>query len=268
MFVLESDGPDPWTSTFSLKPTLDTFDQFAIDGTYFHHKDEMYHIYSCWEDKYSAWPANLCITKFLDPYTIDTSPNHTITQDRTIISRPDQPYEQTPRGRPIRLASNEGPQQLINPHTGQNFLIYSAARVNTPFYCLAALELIGDDPMDAESWYKHTDKGCMFHSNPDEEVYATGHASFTRSPDGTEEYLVYHAQTTDYPTGKFVLYEFFFGPFSLTGCLTNVCVDDIKRSVRTQKFGWDPIDGTPAFPKALNGPFPVPSGQNETRYPS
>ncbi|KAK2757288.1 hypothetical protein FQN54_004802 [Arachnomyces sp. PD_36] len=240
MFVLESDGPDPWTANYTLKPMLDTFDQFAIDGTYFHHEEEMYHIYSCWDDAYSAWPANLCISKFLNPFTIDSHANHTVAQDRTTISRPDQPYEQVPAGRAGRLATNEGPQQLVNPHTGQNFVIYSAARVNTPFYCLAALELIGDDPMDAESWHKHADKGCMFKQNPDEEVYGTGHASFTTSPDGTEEFLVYHAQTTDYPS------------------------NDLQRTVRTQKFAWDPVDGTPDFPKALNGPFPVPSGQNVT----
>jgi GH43 family beta-xylosidase len=201
MFVLEGDGPDPWTANFTYKAMLDTFDQFAIDGTYFHHDDEMYHIYSCWEDTYSAWPANLCITKFLNPWTI--SANQTIKHDRTIISRPDQPYEQVPAGRVGRLATNEGPQQLVNPHTGQNFVIYSAARVNTPYYCLAALELVGDDPMDAESWLKHDEKGCIFGQNPDAGVYATGHASFTTSPDGEEEYVVYHAQTVAYPTSMF-----------------------------------------------------------------
>ena len=39
MFVLESDGADPWTSKYSMKGMLNTFDQFAIDGTYFKHKN-------------------------------------------------------------------------------------------------------------------------------------------------------------------------------------------------------------------------------------
>ena len=63
MFVLESNGKDPWSANFSIKPQLDTYDQFAIDGTYFQHKSGLYHIYSCWNNTYDAWPANLCISK-------------------------------------------------------------------------------------------------------------------------------------------------------------------------------------------------------------
>ncbi|PLN77547.1 alpha-N-arabinofuranosidase 2 [Aspergillus taichungensis] len=231
MFVLESSGPDAWTSSYALRSTLDTFDQFAIDGTYFHHADQLYHIYSCWKEAYSAWPANLCITRMSDPLTINST-----LSDRAIISVPDEPWEQTPRGRPVRLASNEGPQQLVNPHTGQNFVVYSAARVDTPFYCLGLLELVGDDPMLPCSWRKHRE-GCVFQMNPDAGVYGTGHASFTVSPDGTEHYVVYHAQTTDQPTAN------------------------LYRTIRTQKFTWDE-NGAPTFPAALNGPFDVPRGQN------
>lgn len=132
MFVLESDGPDPWTADFTLKGELDTYDQFAIDGTYFIHNQQVYHIYSCWQEQTSAWPANLCITHMSDPWTVDTN-----LTDRRMISVPSEPWERVPYGRPdTRLATNEGPQQLVNPATGQNFVVYSAARVNTPFYCL------------------------------------------------------------------------------------------------------------------------------------
>jgi GH43 family beta-xylosidase len=47
MFVLESSGSDPWESEYSMKGELDTFDQFAIDGTYFKFLGELYHIYRC-----------------------------------------------------------------------------------------------------------------------------------------------------------------------------------------------------------------------------
>lgn len=63
MFVLEGDGGDPWTSTFTIKAQLNTYDQFAIDGTYFRHSTGLYHIYSCWYRQYDGWPANLCISK-------------------------------------------------------------------------------------------------------------------------------------------------------------------------------------------------------------
>lgn len=48
MFVLESSGSDPWTSNYTLKAELNTYDQFAIDGTYFRHTTGLYHVYSCW----------------------------------------------------------------------------------------------------------------------------------------------------------------------------------------------------------------------------
>lgn len=196
MFVLESSGADPWTSNYTMKGMLNTFDQFAIDGTYFSYRNELYHVYSCWEDKYSAWPANLCITHLSSAWNVTS----TLSQ-RRMISVPNEPWEQVPFGRPGRLATNEGPQQLTNPRTGQNFIIYSAARVDTPFYCLGMLELVGDDPMEYQSWRKHRD-GCVFHQNPKESVYATGHASYTTSPDGSESYVVYHAQTTGDPSGE------------------------------------------------------------------
>lgn len=231
MFVLGG-GSDPWTSNFSLKGMLNTYDQFAIDGTYFLHDGQMYHIYSCWETQTSAWPANLCITHLSDPWTVDTN-----FADRRIISVPNEPWERVPYGRPdTRLATNEGPQQLVNPTTGQNFVVYSAARVDTPFYCLGMLELVGNDPMQYQSWRKHRE-GCVFHQNTATGVYGTGHASFTTSPDGSEDYVVYHAQTTPNPTAN------------------------LYRTVRTQKFTWN-NDGTPNFPLAENGPFPVPAGQS------
>jgi len=87
-----------------------------------------------------------------------------------------------------RLASNEGPQQLTNPTTGQQFIIYSAARSDNRNYCLAQLELVGDDPMNPNDWRKHAFP--VFYQNPSEEAYGVGHASFTKSPDGKEDWIV------------------------------------------------------------------------------
>jgi hypothetical protein len=63
MFALESSGPGIWDSEYTMKGELDTYNQFAIDGTYFQHSSGLYHIYSCWYDAYTSWPAMLCITK-------------------------------------------------------------------------------------------------------------------------------------------------------------------------------------------------------------
>ncbi|THW91277.1 Arabinanase/levansucrase/invertase [Aureobasidium pullulans] len=231
MYVLEGSSPDPWDSTYTLKSQLNTYDQFAIDGTYFQHGSGLYHIYSCWYRQYDAWPANLCITKMSDPWTVES--NFT---ERQIISTPDNPWEKTPYGRPFnqRLSSNEGPQQLTNPTTGQQFVIYSAARSDNRNYCLGQLELIGDDPMNPSDWRKNN-QGCVFYQNPKAEAYGVGHASFTKSPDGTEDWIVYHGMRD--PANGWS-----------------------ARTIRAQPFTWN-ADGSPKFPRPGYGPYQVPSGQ-------
>lgn len=43
--------------------------------------------------------------------------------------------------------------------------------------------------MQYQSWRKHRD-GCVFFQNTQASVFGTGHASFTTSPDGSENYIV------------------------------------------------------------------------------
>lgn len=169
-----------------------------------------------------------------NPWTI-SSP----LSERAIISKPTNPWEKTPYNRTVndRLSSNEGPQQLTNPRTNQTFIIYSAARSDNRDYCLGLLELksSGADPLQPDSWYKNN-AGCVFEQNPAEQAYGVGHASFTTSPDGSENWIVYHGMRD--PTNGWA-----------------------ARTIRTQKFTWDSQTGWPVFPKPGYGPYPVPSGQ-------
>ena len=176
----------------------------------------------------------LCISRMSDPWTV-SSP----LSERAIISRPDQPWEKTPYNRTVnvRLSSNEGPQQLTNAKTRQEFIIYSAARSDNRNYCLGQLELTGLEPMNPGSWTKYT-QGCVFYENPDEEVYGVGHASFTTSPDGSEDWIVYHGMQNN-----------------LQGWSA--------RTIRAQRFTWNE-DGTPKFPRPGIGPYTVASGQERS----
>ncbi|KAF2876763.1 glycosyl hydrolase [Massariosphaeria phaeospora] len=230
MFVLEGSDSNPWTSVYSYKAELDTYDQFAIDGTYFQHEGSLYHIYSCWFRKYDAWPANLCISKLSNPWTV-ASP----FSERQVISVPTYPWEKTPYGRPFndRLSSNEAPQQLNNPTTGQKFVVYSAARSDNRNYCLALLELVGD-PMNPSDWRKHPEP--VFYQNPQEKAYGVGHASFVKSPNEKEDWIVYHGMVD--PTNGWG-----------------------ARTIRAQAFTWNQ-DGTPSFPRPGYGPYAVPGGQS------
>ncbi|KAK1810520.1 hypothetical protein LTR12_015100 [Friedmanniomyces endolithicus] len=233
MYVLQGSTADPWTSNYTMKAQLNTYDQFAIDGTYFQHTTGLYHVYSCWYSAYESWPSNLCITKMSNPWTVESN-----VTERQILSVPTQPWERTPYGRMQndRLSSNEGPEQLTSPD-GKQFIVYSAARSDNRNYCLGQLELVGEDPMNNQDWRKNNEN-CVFYQNALQHAYGVGHASFTTSPDGTENFIVYHGMEDPYSGWS-------------------------ARKIRTQKFTWN-ADGTPNFPRPGYGPYAVPSGQNSS----
>jgi GH43 family beta-xylosidase len=130
--------------------------------------------------------------------------------DRALISSPQLSWEQN--GLPI----NEGPEVL--QHNGQTFIIYSASGYWTNQYCLGQLTYNGvGDPMLAASWTKKSTPVFASANN----VVGVGHASFTKSPDGLEDWIVYHAHNT---------------PGTFTGI----------RDIHTQKFAWN-ANGSPNF---------------------
>ena len=127
---------------------------------------------------------------------------------------------------------NEGPEPLY--HDGRTFVTYSASQCADPGYKLGLLELVGADPMNASSWQKSPDPVFQAANG----AYGTAHNGFFLSPDGTENWLVYHATTN--PNGS---------------CWTD-------RTTRIQRFDWNP-DGTPNFgvPLDLSTDIVVPSGE-------
>jgi GH43 family beta-xylosidase len=131
------------------------------------------------------------------------------------------------------LDLNEGPQVL--ERNGQVFIIYSTRESWTPAYRLGQLRLNGADAelMDPTSWTK---SGPVFAAANG--VHGPGHNGFAKSPDGTEDWLIYHAKVDTGPNWN--------------------------RVIRLQRFTWRP-DGSPDFgtPVASGVPLPVPSGECE-----
>ena len=78
----------------------------------------------------------------------------------------------------------------------------------------------------------------MFESYAANKVFGPGHNGFFKSPDGTEDWIVYHANDT-----------------RIDGC-------DMGRSTRAQKLTWN-ADGTPNFgvPVKLGEVLDGPSGE-------
>ncbi|WP_409291523.1 family 43 glycosylhydrolase [Peribacillus sp. SCS-37] len=222
MYVLESDTDNPMGSYHHPEGTnfgkiTDPSDKWAIDGTVLSYKGKIYFVWSGWEGDENV-SQNLYIAPMKNPWTIGGK--------RVEISRPELAWEKN--GTPL---INEGPQILKNKQ-GRVFIIYSASGSWTDDYCLGLLELNGRNPLLQDSWTKKEQP--VFKSDPAMNVYGPGHNSFVKSPDGKQDWIVYHA-----------------AKFKGAGW---------NRSVRMQEFFWNK-DGTPDFrkPVAVDSILKAPS---------
>ena len=172
MFVLESENDDPMSKYSFIGKMTDPSDKWAIDGTVLEKAGDLYFIWSGWEGN-SNVQQNLYIAKMKDPKTI--------AGDRVMISKPEFDWEKI--GRPL---INEGPQILKNKNNV--FIIFSASGSWTDDYCLGQLKLIGNNPLNPEMWIKNHHP-VFTGTNT---VFSPGHASFVKSPDGKEDWIIYH----------------------------------------------------------------------------
>jgi GH43 family beta-xylosidase len=188
------------------------------------------------DDKYYAIDPGLLVTsdKQRMHFLWAGHPGHVI-----YISDMENPW--TTRGKRVHLPAEgfgcaevrEGPVTLVR--NGKVFLIYSICDTGKPDYKLGML--VADEKSDLlrpESWEQYPEP--VFTRCDEHGVYGPGHNGFFRSPDGTEDWIIYHAKSTPSYTYR-------------------------TRSPRAQKFTWRP-DGTPDFgkPLALSAVIPVPAG--------
>lgn len=212
--VLESASDDPM-GPYEYKGAMMP-DVWNIDGNYLSYKGKLYVIYSQWQGDQQL---NI-IAEMENPWTLKKGTPH------TVITRPELDWEIS--GRKV----TEGAEIL--QHNGRTFMTYSASFCNTPDYKLGMLELVGDDPLDANSWKKFDEP--VFERTT--EVFGPGHNGFFTSPDGSEDWLVYHGNDS-----------------VEDGCSST-------RSLRAQKFTWND-NGTPNFAKPVTPGVEVapPSGE-------
>lgn len=242
MWVLENPSPDPLEGQWTFKGKVaDADDKWAIDGSVFEVGEHLYMVWSGWEGDVNG-TQSIYIGELENPWTIKGR--------RVRLSSPEYPWEkvgdlkakrdpeQNPglnTDDPLHLDVNEGPQILRRG--GKIFLIYSACACWTDHYSLGMLSAQeSGDLMASTSWKKHTLP--VFWQSPAGSVYAPGHNSFFQSPDGKEDWILYHANSRP---GD--------------GC-------GGKRSPHMQRFVWKP-DGTPDFgrPVADGTELARPSGE-------
>ena len=231
LYVLENSNTDPLKGEWIMKGKLTTpDDKWSIDGSLFQHKKQLYIIWSGWEDEVNG-SQNIYIAKMKNPWTVEG--------ERSKLSTPELPWEThgdlSNKDDVPHVNVNEGPEVLV--HDNKLFLIYSASGCWTDFYALGMLTAsAASDPMQPSSWKKSLQP--VFKQSQENGVYAPGHNSFFKSPDGKEDWILYHANAAPgLGCGRF-------------------------RSPRAQKFSWNK-DGSPNFgvPVKEGIRLPVPAGK-------
>lgn len=172
VFVLGSLTSDPFGEwKFKGRPA---YDIFSIDPTVYTAPDGTQ--YMCYSKVHPTYGQVLDIAKMKNPYTC---------YNGTTIAKAELDWE------------------LVEPYVGNRailegafflenndrlFLIYSANGCWSNHYALGVLEYIGGDLCSPKSWKKHSEPLLTYGND----VYGPGHASFFRSPDGSEVWCVYH----------------------------------------------------------------------------
>ena len=238
VWVLENASKDPLQGEWTLKGKIaDSTDKWAIDASVFEHRRQWYIVWSGWEGDVNR-QQDLYIAKLKNPWTIDGG--------RVRISSPVFDWERhgnlKDANNPPHVAVNEGPQFLRKGN--KVFIVYSASGCWTDQYSLGLLSAgVESDLLDSLSWTKHAEP--VFQTSVENGVYAPGHNSFFVSPDGTEDWILYHANSAP---GQ--------------GC-------GRARSPRAQRFTWS-REGVPQFGLAVKAGEPqlLPSETNSKKRKS
>ncbi|MBZ9537065.1 glycoside hydrolase family 43 protein [Cytobacillus oceanisediminis] len=219
IFVLENSAEDPFNGDWVERGYVNT-EYPGLDGTIFEHKGRLYFVYAGYGN-FPEYGSALYIAEMENPWTL-TGPN-------VLLSKPEYDWEKQGG-----MAINEGPVML--KRNNKLFLVYSASTTWSDDYSLGMLTTSENkDVMNPEVWVKSTEP--VFKKSIENKVFAPGHNSFTQSPDGTEDWIVYHAISESEGGSQ-------------------------QRSTRIQKFNWN-ADGSPNFgiPLCTSAPITIPSGE-------
>jgi GH43 family beta-xylosidase len=227
IWVLENASSDPLSDHWVWKGQLaDRSNRWAIDPSVFEAVGQLYAVWSGVK-RDGDRKQNIYIARLENPWTI--------TGKRVKLSSPHFPWEKFGSESVPYVSVNEAPEIL--KHGSKIFLIYSASGCWTDHYALGMLTAReNSDLLNPKSWTKSREP--VFSGSPAAHAYGPGHNGFFQSPDGTQNWLIYHAN-----------------PEPNQGC-------DNHRSPRIQPFTWK-ADGSPQFgvPVPLGESLPKPSGQ-------
>lgn len=214
MYVLENSSENPLEGSWVEKGQIKTnWESFSLDATTFAHNDKRYLVWAQHDPRIGG-NTNLYIAEMNKPWSIKGR--------QIMITTPEYDWER------IGYQVNEGAAAI--KRNGRLFISYSASATDHNYAMGLLTCSLYDDPLDASSWSKSPVP--VFKSANG--VYGPGHNSFTVSPDGTVDILVYHGRDFKEIAGD--------------------PLGDPNRHTRLQPLKWND-DGTPDFGEPVsNGP--------------
>lgn len=182
--VLRCLGDDPMTDKWEFAGTLAT-DPVGIDGTVIQNRGQLYFVYAAY--------LNFPVTTRTDLYIYRMSDPLTVVGDPVCICKSEYDWEINAYHPEWKIT--EGAAALYR--NGKIFLAYSANTVSYD-YAIGLLTIDDDaDLMNPANWKKSPEP--VFRTKAEYHVYGPGHNSFTTSPDGSEDWLVYHCMYAPVP---------------------------------------------------------------------
>lgn len=223
MWVLKGNSQDPQGSYSDIGKLYDTQnDIWAIDGSVIERSNgDLYLVWSGLTD-YTTLTQHTYIAEMKSPTQI--KPGTTVK-----ISSPTETWETNTRG------IQEGQRVLKVDDNGRTIIAYSASASWTNDYCLGTLTNTDGNFLNPSSWTKSSSP--VFEKTST--VFGPGGASYVKSPDGTEDWIIYHCAR-----------------YSGSGW---------DRVIQTQEFTWN-TDGSPNFgtPVDATTSITIPSGESDT----
>ena len=209
-YVMVNESANPLQGEWKELGRVNTgWESFSLDATTFAHQGQRYYV---WTQRgrtpEEGKGTNIYIAKMKNPTTLEGP--------AVLLTKPDYAWEK------VKHEVNEAPSVLIR--NGKVFMTYSAAATDASYSLGLLTAPANANLLDPKSWTKSPEP--VFKTSEKNGMYGPGHNSFTTTPDGKTDLLVYHAR--DYRDIK------------------GDSLRDPNRHTRVQVLGWK-ADGTPDF---------------------
>lgn len=209
LYVLENSAANPLEGSWIERGQLKTGrESFSLDATTFTHAGQRYLAWTQSAPQPGRQVTNIYLARMDTPTSITGTP--------VLLTTPEHPWEK------VKHDVNEAPAVLHK--NGKLFMTYSASATDANYAMGMLTADANANLLDPASWRKSARP--VFASSAANGQYGPGHNSFTTTPDGKTDVLVYHARNYRDIQGD--------------------PLKDPNRATRAQAIGWR-ADGTPDF---------------------